>query len=369
MQIGTQISILRAGTVAALILLTSSCVVSQVPQEGVTPSLRPERDRAVRAGLIWLDRYLADDENVAALGVDAVAIFADYAATSADEVSRRFSLSAARRHACNLAEHFLHREFIETDEVPDLILLLTQMRELGLDVAAVREAVAREIRALPDPDHVYGLASLDPADLDLLEENRVFVLLLEVYAVERAAAVGEDFGIRFGLKELLPVILRRRLIERAEDPDPTGEPFRDHVYRATHVAYVLNDYGRLRQREEDAPGVFLYLRRVFPDVLAARDVELVAEIVDVFRSLGHDETSSDLMRQSIVFLLGAQNEDGSWGPGSEHEDSYLGAHHTWCAIMALGERRCLTDTPYERRLREMFRRRRSSAALPGHDGM
>ncbi len=351
MQKSTQPPIRRFAVVAAVILLTGSCVAARVPQEGAAPSLRPERDRAVRAGLIWLDSYLADDDNIAALGVDAVAIFADYAATSVDEVSRRFALSAARRQARNQAKHLLEREPIETAEIPDLILLLTQMRDLGLDVTAVRESVSRQIRALPAPDLVYGLASLDPADLDRLDEARIFSLLLEVYAVERAAALGDDFGIRFGLEELLPVILRRDLIERAEDPDPTGELFREHVYRATHVAYVLNDYGRLRQREEDAPGVFRYLRRVFPDVLAARDVELVAEIADVFRSLGHDETSSDLMRQGAVFLLGAQNEDGSWGPGRDHEDSYLGAHHTWCAIMALGERRLRTDTPYERRLR------------------
>jgi hypothetical protein len=272
-----------------------------------------------------------------------------------DEASRRPALAAARRHAGDLEEAYLTREAFWRYELLESVLLLTQMRELGLDPAPLRAATIRRIRSLPDPDLVYGLRSLAPRDLDRLAEDRLFDLLLEVYAVERAAAGGDDFGIRFGLEELLPVLLRRPLILRTEDPDPAGELFRAHVYRATHVAYVLTDYGRLRQREEDAPGIFEYLRRVFPDVLADRDVELVAEIVDVWRSLGRDETNSSLVRDGTVFLLEAQNEDGSWGPGSGAEDAYTGAHHTWCAIMGLGERRFLSDTPYERRLREILR--------------
>jgi hypothetical protein len=346
----------RTALLPILALLAISCQSATTPSTSRWSSLRTERDLAVRAGLRWLDTYLADEAKAAALGVDAVAIFADYAASTADEASRPFALSAARRHARDLEMQYLAFETLAAGELLDAILLVTQLRELGLDATALRAATVRGIEDLPDPDHVYGLRSLAPEDLDRLPEDELFDLLLGVYAVERGAAMGDDFGITFGLEELLPVLRRRPLMLRAEDPDPTGELFRTHVFRATHVVYVLTDYGRLRQREEDAPATLAYLRRVFPDALAARDVELVAEIVDVWRCLGRDETDSPLVREGTVFLLETQNEDGSWGPGAELEDPYEAAHHTWCAIMGLGERRVLRNTPYERRLREILRR-------------
>ena len=291
-------------------------------------SLRAERDRAVRAGLRWLDAYLADEAHAEWLGIDAVAIFADFAASAADEAAAACAAAAARRQARDLAAYFLAAEDLPNGEALDLLLLLSLADELDLDPAPLRAKAAAAIARLPSPDAVYDL----PGDVADLDEVDLLDLLLSVYAVERAAAAGYDFGVRYGLADLLPEIRRR--------PLPTGgEEFRDVVYRETHVAYVLSDYGRLRLREADAPSTFGYLRSVLPSVLAAGDLELVAEITDVLRSLCEDETTDPAIRAGTLLILSTQHPDGHWGPGRAEPDPYFAVHPTWCAVMALQARK------------------------------
>jgi hypothetical protein len=110
----------------------------------------------------------------------------------------------------------------------------------------------------------------------------------------------------------------------------------DDFYLATHVAYVLSDYSRIRLRRGDLGALLPYLRGQVPYALASRDPEAAAEIADVLRQTGASDADFDVCRLTRL-LLGAQRADGSWAR-AEAEDTYDAIHPTWVAVHALRER-------------------------------
>jgi hypothetical protein len=119
----------------------------------------------------------------------------------------------------------------------------------------------------------------------------------------------------------------------AEDRSTEHGLFFDHAYLATHIGFILNDYGRIRLRWGAFAWVERYLRDHGEGFLELGDVELSGELSDLLRS---------------------QAADGSWGPWRKEENPYDAVHHTWTAVHGLRERTFLEGTAYETRLREIL---------------
>jgi hypothetical protein len=312
-----------------------------------------ERERAVLRGLLFIAGVLEDERQAAALRIDRVMIFLEAGATATSAEVREFALAEAKRQARRLADIRLADPLpMAAPELLDLLDLVGEAEWVDLDPAPLEAKARAALRRLPGPDALYGVPHVDREFLAGISEWGLLDVLLTAYSVEKAAVAGVDFGVTFTLADVLDFLRGHRFVV---SPDgPRGEQFRDSVFLAAHVAFVASDYGRVRLREEDAPYACDYLRRVFPLVLAGRDVELIAEVMDVHRGLGIDEASSPLVAEGARFLLDTQNEDGSWGDWRAAGDGYDAVHPTWCAVMGLRDRAGIPDTPWERRIRAIF---------------
>jgi len=230
---------------------------------------------------------------------------------------------------------------------------------------------------------------------------------MDAYAIEKAAAIfPNEAWPKFGLGQVMQFIRREKKLR-----SPASEAFEDDAFLATHAAYVLTNYGRLHLQAdspvvstlrghspvvstlrgdssvvsplrsespvvsklsgessvvstlrsespvvsklsgESSEWITSYLRKHFHAVLKNEDIELVAEFIDVFRSLGQDEKTDPMIRKGTEFLLRTQHSDGSWGDWKGADSYYDAMHITWCAVMGLRRRSFMKGTPYEKRIR------------------
>ena len=102
------------------------------------------------------------------------------------------------------------------------------------------------------------------------------------------------------------------------------------VYAATHIVYVLNDYGEARLSSRVLPRERAFLAASLQSALDRREPDTVAEIVESLLALGASDTSP-LVRAGRAFLLATQRSDGGWGDA----DEYGRFHTAWAAIDAL----------------------------------
>ena len=313
------------------------------------------RDAAVLRGMAWMEAFLAREGHLDELALDAVYIFLELSASSSNAEIRTRARAAARRYAAHVAKGLLAEERDKPRDnwdVADLLDLLAEAGPLGLDRRQLGEHAAKGLELYGTFEALHGTAFKDLAGAS---EADLFDTVMSVYSAAKAeAACGEAFAVRPGLAEVLTFLKGRPLVAAADDTSKDKALFQDHAYLATHTAYILSNYGRLRLRWDDAPRVYRYLRANFNAVLADKDIELVAEIVDVFRSLGRGEADDADVLAGTEFLLGCQNEDGSWGPWPDEEDPYDAIHYTWCAVGALRGRVFLRNTPYGRYLRRVL---------------
>lgn len=243
----------------------------------------------------------------------------------------------------------------------DLLELAVEMHRLGLDAEPVLDRVERAIPPGATTDTLFGVPT---TALPLRNEDELFDLLIDAYIVEKLEiAFPRRFSIDFHLPDILPFLLERGFVSHEEDPTT----FEDHVFLATHIAYVLSDYGRIRLRESDFPELYDWLWAAFPGALERDDIEVVAEIVDVARSLGRTERDDPMVRKGTRMLLAARNPDGSWSDWRRASDPYDATHETWCAVMALRERAFLEGTPYGRRIRRVVEAVRATQGTEGAD--
>ena len=321
-----------------------------------TDTWAARRDQAVVRGMAWMETFLGKGSNLDEVGLDAVYIFLEIAASSQNAEIRTRALVAARRYARSVVKQVLADDAkpLDNGDLVDLMDLLAESEPLGLDARPLR---ARAIEALERCNTFKALHGVAFADLPTASEDDVFDTMMSVYSQAKAQAVcGRAFAVRPGLARMLAFVKARPLLSAIDDTSEGKQTFQDHAYLVTHVAYILSNYGRLQLRRADAPWVYRYLRANFDAVLADKDIELVAEFVDVFRSLGYCENDDADVRAGTVFLLGCQNADGSWGPWREEEAPYDAIHYTWCAVSALRGRVFLQGTAYERYLAKVLKR-------------
>jgi len=304
------------------------------------------RDRAVMRGMDWMEAFLAKDSNLDDVGLDSVYIFLEIAASSRNAEIREKALTVAKRYAKHVADRLVQAETpLDNWDLLDLVDLLAEAEPLGLDAELLR---ARASESMGYFHSFQDFTDVAFDDLAGASEDDVFDTMMGVYSLAKATAVcGPDFEITPGLADVLALVKGREFVSAADDTSKDKDIFQDHAYLATHAAYILSNYGRLRLHRSDAPWIYRYLRANFAAVLADKDIELVAEFIDIFRSLGRSETDDADVRVGAEFLLAAQNDDGSWGPWRDEEDAYSAIHYTWCAVSGLRERMFLENTPYE----------------------
>jgi len=302
-----------------------------------------------------MEAFLAKDTHLDDVGLDSVYIFLEIAASSRNAEIRAKASTIARRYAKRLAKRLMNTDgLLEGGDLVDLLDLLSEAAPLGLDAKVLGRRARESLAVCNSFEDLHGVAF---EDLATASEDDLFDAMMSVYSLAKAqAACGDAFKVTPGLAEVLAFLEHRHFMDAVDDLSDEKETFQDHAYLATHVAYILSNYGRLRLWRADAPWVYRYLRANFHAVLADKDIELTAEFVDIFRSLGCREADDADLRAGTAFLLAAQNADGSWGPWKNEEDAYDAMHYTWCALGALRERVFLKGTPYEQHLRNVLDR-------------
>ncbi len=305
-------------------------------------------------GLGWIDEYLQKEMNLKSVGLDAVSVFLEASITSPDPAIQMKAGSAARRLASMLVQYFMKMpEPLDGMDLTDIMDFLADAKYHGLDLSDLLKKANRSFDILSRPEEIYGAGV---KDLGKLSEDDLYDLLMCVYCVEKANVIYTNrFYVDFQMSDLLKFIKQRDLVSFTEDTNSGKGLAEDHAYLATHLAYIFNNYGRLKLNHADAPWIYDHLRRIFIEIMDMKDVELVGEFVDVFRSLGFTEENDEMVRTGTRFLLDTQNRDGSWGNWQKEKDPYDAIHYTWCAISGLRERVFLEDTPYHKRIREIFK--------------
>jgi hypothetical protein len=146
------------------------------------------------------------------------------------------------------------------------------------------------------------------------------------------AYTGDHYGVTLGahyfdVLKWLPVLRPYGAVGRGTDTE-----FMDAVYAVTHVVYTLDDFWTYRLDPRLLPREYQFLRAGLPKAVAARDADMLGEIMDSLKSFGLDD-SDRLIRKGTEFLLAHQNRDGSWGDVGD--DAYDRYHATETAVNGL----------------------------------
>ena len=146
------------------------------------------------------------------------------------------------------------------------------------------------------------------------------------------AYTGDHYGVTLGahyadVLKWLPVLRPYDVVGRGTDTE-----FMDAVYAVTHVVYTLDDFWTYRLDPRLLPREYQFLRAGLPKAVAARDADMLGEIMDSLKSFGLGD-SDRLIRKGTEFLLAHQNRDGSWGDVGD--DAYDRYHATETAVNGL----------------------------------
>jgi hypothetical protein len=309
----------------------------------------PERrEQAVVKGTAWMAAFLESSENLRGLGTDAPVIF--LAGQNARGATvRNLSLPLARYEAGRVLPLFSDSALSSRSDLFEALWLLSESANLKIPDEPLLTHVRDRLLRLPTPESIYAI---DLAHLDRVPEDDVYELLIDSYIADRAALAHPELPLTtFRLGKVLPFVLSRHYVHYEDDHSENHSKFVDHAYLATHVAYVLSDYARLKLTPEDLGPVYGYLRSEFSSAIRDGSLELIAEFVDVFRLLGFDDRD-DMVCQGTRFVLERQLPDGGWG-GSEDGKPYDQIHATWVAVDALRDRNFLEGTPYAKFIKSL----------------
>jgi len=296
--------------------------------------------------------FLEGPENLRALGTDAAAIFLG-GRTARGATVRDLALPLARYEASRVVPRLSESSLAKRSDLFDSLWLLSEAAVLQIPLEPLLSRVKQRLRRLPTAEGLYGI---DVDHLDDASEEDVYEILIDSYVLDKAALVYPDLPLpTFRVGDALRFAFSRHFVGYDEDASKGHTRFQDHAYLATHVAYVLSDFSRLRLSPEDLGPLYGYLRTQFEPALLSGDPELIAEFVDVFRTLGFDEQHDRMVCRGTRFLLAMQHADGSWGWGAADRegDPYDAIHGTWVVVDALRERTLLEGTPYARFIKSL----------------
>ncbi len=313
------------------------------------PSLLKKRDRAILKGMRWMRRYIERHWSYDALGLDAVYIFMELAQTSRNPLIRHRAQRYTHLLAQRMNRYFLRpKVYSKFSNLFDILDLLAEAPQLHFRAAPLFRVARKEFRKIKSDRKLY---QTDLQLLSSLTSDDLFDLLINAYILTKVnLRYPRQFPSKFTLYHVLKFLKTYHFTSYEEDPTPDKEHFSEDAFLATHIAYVINNYGRLALKRQDLPVVYPYLRKNFEAILKDGDGEIIAEMIDVFRSMGFDETNDKMVRKGTLFLLRKQHHDGSWGQWRKEKDPYDAIHETWCAVLGLRERFFLKKTKYARKI-------------------
>lgn len=311
-------------------------------------AVEPRVEESLRRGVGWLIDFVAIEENRDALGLDSVILFHELATTSTDPWIREQSQP--------LITQLWHEQVSTLLSKPQPLSVFDALTALHLaSIGADRDMDTAELRrramtTFADKTTAAEMCDLPSDRIGDLNLDLQYELLLCAYDLTRAQAqwpTGVDtHGVHLGT-------IHQELLAGWRIYRP-GRPSDERAYLATHHALVLNDYGRLRLDPQQAPDLINWLQITFPAVHQSGDTELMAEYLDVFRSMGHTPADDPLLHAGTCTLLAGQNPDGSWDGPYPAEDPYTAMHPTWTAVTGLRDRTFLDGTPYANHLRALL---------------
>ncbi len=304
-----------------------------------------QREQAVVKGMAWMAAFLESEDNLRVLGTDAPAIFLG-GLTARSATVRNLALPLTRYEAGRVAPFYSESPLPTRNDLFEALWLLSEAAVLQIPTEPLLTHVSQLLKRLPTRESIYAL---DLKHLDRVSGEDVYALLIDSYIADKAALAYPELPLTtFRLGKVLPFVLARDFIRYDDDRSEGHSEFEDDAYLATHVAFVLSDYSRLRLSPEDLGPIYGYLRRQFASAFRHGSVEMIAEFVDVFRTLGFDEQNDDMVCQGTRFLLQRQLPEGGWGGwvGTGEGDAYDNIHPTWVAVDALRDRTFLEGTPF-----------------------
>jgi hypothetical protein len=348
------VTVRRHARIAAAIAIALSLRAGIVPAAEIPcGALAPARREAVQRGTAYLKIFFEGEEKRAALGTDAVSIFLELGETAADPDVARRAMREARRLSASLARGYTKPGGLDAHEsLMGALSLLPDSGPLHLSKKSSLSLLSSVTARLAgrDPDEVYYGARIDASRLAALDGDALFDLLIAAYTVERARLAFPALPVpALGLGEVIRFALARPYASFGSGDD---ERAGDDFYLATHVAYVLSDYSRIRLSPASLGAILPYLRAQVPHVLAERDTEAGAEIADVLRQTGATDADADVCRLARL-LLDTQRPDGSW-PRADAEDAYDTVHPTWVGVHSLRERTFLPGGAWAERVRALL---------------
>jgi hypothetical protein len=320
-----------------------------------------ERDRvkAVMRAIEFINRSASDPKNFADQGSDYLYCFYSLANTARDPALQ----AAAERMGREYAKRWANANSkvpakAGSGDIYDLVSGWLGASRLGqsdeLIKPELRRAAARfsvidylgfDPAKEPPPSDIPAQcqydSALNPRGATVCKRCGRPLEMQSKYAIWLDALIstysGDRYGIRLGAsyRDVLQWIpAMRPYLDRAHTSESN---FIDTVYAVTHVVYTLNDYGQHRLPRELLPNECSYLKRNSGEAIALHDPETMGEFLDTLKSFGFD-TSDEVIRTGITYLLDTQRSDGTWSDPKE-TDAYTLYHSAWTGIGGLMEYR------------------------------
>ncbi|HAA59067.1 MAG TPA: hypothetical protein DCE42_30210 [Myxococcales bacterium] len=307
-----------------------------------SPDRTKMRRRAVRRGFAWIKKYIEKHWKV--LSTDGLCVLAELAVNDDIELKKQV-ITFGQQIAKRLITIFLEEDGIEDkDDLLEAIEVLGYADVLQYDTSKLLAKVKKELVTYNTAKKLLGVSL---SELPTLSGEPLYDLLIDTYTLERASAhLSLNLRRSVTLHHVLRLLRQRTYLSFDQDKDPDKENAEDSAYLATHVVFVMNNYGQLRLPPSALPKVYPYVRRNFHVGLQNKDVELLAEFLDVLRTVGFDETNDKMVAQGTAFLLRTQKQDGSWGDWEQEKDPYDALHYTWCGVLGLRGRGFLKGTKF-----------------------
>lgn len=322
--------------------------------------LAQRKKDSIERALQFMQLQLEDDAALWEMGEQAVMMFYDVSQVCSDpEIAAR-----AAAIACETLERY--EEHVLSWELPlertKMVQVLAMLRYQGVgwDSTAVAEFADEAYSYF---DSTAELIGAKPGRLSVRSSDEWYFIIIDLFLLHAADLVYPDRYPRdWGLELALPALwehLRNNPMVNTPAPGAYSSTFQNSYYLATHLACVLTGWGTVidESNEVDCPWLYRYIgeslawwldqaKRQTEGKQAHVDLDAVAEGIDALKGLELTECSAPAVCQATVWLLDAQNPDGSWPARWHPEDAkcfygaiYDALHPAWVAAYALCDRR------------------------------
>ncbi len=314
-----------------------------------------DRSVAMLRALAFINRSAEAPGNFADYGTDYLYCFDSIARSARDPelsaAAQRFGRPLARRWA---AAHSSVPANANADDIADLVFGWLAASGLGENDSRIKPQLRRAAARFntidyllfdparePPPSDIPAMCSHDsfrnPRGATVCKKCGRPLKMRSKYDIWEDALITTYTGDRYGIPLGAPyrdVIQWLPAMRPYRDRSQAGYgTFLDTVYALTHVVYTLNDYGQHLLPRDLLPEEYSFLKRNLGDAMALHDPETMGEFLDSLKSFGLN-TSDDVIRTGVTYLLDTQRPDGTWSAANE-KDAYTLYHSAWTGIDGL----------------------------------